>query len=162
MGFVFSRIDSRFVHGQVGAKIVKMKNVSRILIVDDAVAADDFLTTVFKIASVNAKVDVYSVESAIKNYEEGKFESANCMLLFGNITTAYRTYQGIKYPELDVGSIKCDRPNEQKLAADLVYMTKEEAEYLKEMKADGCNVYIQAVPDTAVIPLEKGLERAGF
>lgn len=162
MGFVFNRIDSRFVHGQVGARIVRQFNVNRILLIDDKIAADEFMCMVFKVASVNATVDIYTVDQAIAKYKEGDFESKNCMLLFGSVDSAYRAYQGIKYKELDVGSIKGDdRPN-TKVITNMICITEEEGAKLKEMKADGCKVYFQSVPDTPVVSLEEGFRNAGF
>lgn len=162
MAFVFNRIDSRFVHGQVGARLVRQYNVRKIIIIDDKVAADEFMSMVFKMASVSASVDVYSVEDAIKKYKDGNLGKGNCMLLFGNVDNAYRAYQGIKYEELDVGSIKGDDREGTKLVTNMIYINEEEARMLLEMKQDGCNVYFQSVPDTPVISLEDGLKNIGL
>lgn len=162
MSFVFNRIDSRFVHGQVGARLVRQYNVKKIIIIDDKVAADDFMSMVFKMASVSASVDIYSVKDAIEKFKEGKLDKGNCMLLFGNVDNAYRAYQGIKYKELDVGSIKGDDREGTKLVTNMIYINKDEALMLKEMKSDGCNVYFQSVPDTPVISLEEGLKNIGL
>lgn len=162
MAFVFNRIDCRFVHGQVGARLVRQYNVSKIIIVDDKVAEDEFMKTVFKMASVSANVAIYSVDEAIKKNSEGKFEKGNCMLLFGNVDSAYRTWQGIHYGELDVGSIKGDDRDGTKLVTNMIYITEDEGKKLAEMKDNGCNVYFQSVPDTPVISLEDGLKNIGL
>ena len=162
MPFVFNRIDSRYVHGQVGARIVRQFNVSKIVIIDDKIAADEFMTSIFKMASVSAKVVVYSVEKAISRYKEGKLKDGNLMLLFGNVDTAYRTYKEIKFEELDVGSIKGDDREGTKLVTNMIYITEEEGKKLAEMKKEGCNVYFQSVPDTPVVSLEEGLKNIGL
>lgn len=162
MGFVFNRIDSRFVHGQVGARIVRQFNVDRILLIDDKVAADSFLRTVYQVASVSTHLDIYSEEEAIQKYREGDFENDRCMLLFGNVDTAYRVYQAIGYQEIDVGSIKGDDRLDTRLVTNMIYITEGEAEKLLAMKKDGCYVYFQSVPDTPVVSLEDGLKKAGF
>ncbi len=162
MSFVFNRIDSRFIHGQVGARLVREFNVGKVIIVDDKVAADEFMKMVFKMASVSCPVDVYSVEEAIAKHQEGAFESGRFMLLFGNVDCAYRAYQGIHYSQLDVGSIKGDDRPGTKAVINLICITDDEAMKLKEMKDAGCNVYFQSVPDTPIISIEDGLKNIGL
>ena len=89
-------------------------------------------------------------------------EDGNLMLLFGNVDTAYRTYQAIHFDELNVGSIKGDDREGTKLVTNMIYITEEEGKKLAEMKAQGCNVYFQSVPDTPVVPLEEGLKNIGL
>ena len=45
------RIDFRLIHGQVVTKWVKQANANRIIIVNDMLAKDEFLASVYKMAS---------------------------------------------------------------------------------------------------------------
>ena len=53
------RIDFRLIHGQVVTKWVKQANANRIIIVNDMLAKDEFLASVYKMAAPsNVKVDI--------------------------------------------------------------------------------------------------------
>jgi len=163
MSFGFVRIDSRFVHGQVGARLVRQFSIQRILLVDDGIAKDDFMKTVYTLAGVNgAKVEIYSVQEAADKFKEGAFEKKCNLLLFGSIDSAYRALMaGLEYKELDVGSIKADREN-MGMATNLIYITEKDARQLEEIQDKGVNAYFQSMPDTPIVSIEKGIENAGF
>lgn len=165
MSFVYARVDSRLIHGQVGAKLVRYLNVNRIVLVDDSIAKDAFMKQIYEYSAkaCGAAVEIYSVEEAAQKYKAGRFDSKRNLLLFGSIDTAYRTLQaGIDFPELAVGSIKCDNPN-MKLAYKLVYIYEEDAVKLREIQDKGVKVYFQLMPgDDKPVSIEDGIKMAGF
>ena len=56
------RIDFRLIHGQVVTKWVKQANANRIIIVNDMLAKDEFLASVYKMsATSNVKLDIYTI-----------------------------------------------------------------------------------------------------
>lgn len=166
MSFTYARVDSRLIHGQVGAKLVRFLGISHIILVDDSIAKDDFMKQIygFSAKACGADVSIHSVEDAAAKYKNGDFAAQrSSMLLFGSIDTAYRTLlAGIDYPELAVGSIKCDNPN-MKLAYKYVYISKEDAAHLREIYAKGIKVYFQLMPgDDKPVSIEDGIKTAGF
>ncbi len=164
MAIVYSRVDSRLVHGQVGAKLVRHLNISNICIVDDEVAKDEFMKSIYQISSqaCGAKVEIITVEQAVLKQQNNGFTS-RYMLLFASIANAYKSFKaGLEIPELAIGSIKCDGPD-MKLANKLVYISKEDAEKLREMAASGMNAYFQLMPDEGEpVSVETGCKNAGF
>lgn len=165
MSFVYARVDSRLVHGQVGAKLVRYLNISSIALVDDAIAKDDFMKQIYGYSAkaCGAEVEIYSVQDAASKFSEGGFEARKYMLLFGSIDTAYRALKaGVHYPDLAIGSIKCDT-SEMKLAYKYVYISLADAEKLKEIKNQGVNAYFQLMPgDDKPVSIEEGIKNAGF
>lgn len=165
MSFVYARVDSRLVHGQVGAKLVRYLNISKIALVDDNVAKDEFMKQIytFSAKACGAAVEIYSVEQIAERFKAGGFESARYMLLFGSIDTAYRTLMaGVEYKDLAIGSIKCDNP-QQKLAYKLVYISAEDAKKLREISAKEVNAYFQLMPgEDKPVSVEEGIKTAGF
>ena len=140
MAFVFTRIDDRYVHGQVGARIVKQFDVQKICIIDDQIAADDFMKNIYIFSgnACGAAVEIYSVKEAKEAFDSEKFKNVRYLLLFGNIDTAYRALMaGIRYPELDVASIKLKRGETKKQATNYVYIDEEDARKLREIVAQG-------------------------
>ena len=147
MAIVYSRVDSRLVHGQVGAKLVRHLNISNICIVDDEVAKDEFMKSIYQISSqaFGAKVEIITVEQAVLKQQNNGFTS-RYMLLFASIANAYKSFKaGLEIPELAIGSIKCD------------------GEKLREMAASGMNAYFQLMPDEGEpVSVETGCKNAGF
>lgn len=166
MPFTFSRIDDRYVHGQVGARIVKQFDIEKICIIDDKIANDDFMKNIYVFSgdACGAPVEIYSVKEAKEAYDAKKFENERYLLLFGNIDTAYRALMaGIDYPELDVASIKLKRGENKRQATNYVYIDEEDARKLKEIVARGCNAYIQLMPATdRQVSIEEGIKNAGY
>lgn len=166
MPFVFTRIDDRFVHGQVGARIVKQFDCNRIAIIDDKVAADSFSRQLYGFSgdACGAKVEIYSVEEGAKAYKEGQFESKRYLLLFGNINTAYRALEaGVEYEELEVASIKVKRGEVKNKATDNVYIDANDAENLRAIEKHGVNAYFQLMPAVdSPVSIESGIKNAGF
>lgn len=165
MSFVYARVDSRLVHGQVGAKLVRYLSISHIALVDDAIAQDDFMKQIygFSAQACGADVEIYSVSEAAGKYKKGGFEAKKYMLLFGSIDTAYRALKaGLWYKELAIGSIKCDDPS-MKLAYKLVYISREDADKLREIVAQNVNAYFQLMPgDDKPVSIEDGIKATGF
>ena len=63
------RIDFRLIHGQVVTKWVKQANANRIIIVNDMLAKDEFLASVYKMAAPsNVKVDIFTVDDAMAKW----------------------------------------------------------------------------------------------
>lgn len=166
MAFVFGRVDDRYVHGQVGARIVKQFNASKICIIDDQIATDEFMKGIYVFSgdACGASVEIYSVREAKIAFDEGKFNSSRYLLLFGNIDTAYRAMlTGIVYPELDVASIKLKKGEIKKQATNYVYIDEEDARKLREIISHGCNAYFQLMPATdRKISIEEGIKNAGY
>jgi len=77
------RIDDRLIHGQVVTQWVSRVKANRIVVVDDGVAKDPFMTTVCKsLAPSGTVVEVYSVEAAIpKMIEYGQNDDLRVIIL---------------------------------------------------------------------------------
>ncbi len=158
MAISFVRVDCRYVHGQVGARLVREFNIKRIALVSDVIAKDPFMTQLYTSAGINgASIKVFSVEKAAKTYQDGGFDGANVMLLFGDVATAYRAYQaGIPYEMLDIGNAK---GGANKLRIDqTTYITREEGEMLRQLGEKGVDVYFQAMPNSVKTTLESALK----
>ncbi|RLC73770.1 MAG: PTS mannose/fructose/sorbose transporter subunit IIB, partial [Chloroflexi bacterium] len=65
------RIDDRLIHGQVIAVWCKHRKFTRIVIVDDGVAADSFMVEVLGLAAPpDLRVDAFSVEDGVRALNE--------------------------------------------------------------------------------------------
>ena len=69
---LLARVDDRLIHGQVMTAWMKLLPAKEILIADDKVAKDPFMTQVLTMAApAGVKVKVYSVEEAAKALKDG-------------------------------------------------------------------------------------------
>lgn len=69
---LLARVDDRLIHGQVMTAWMKLLPAKEILIADDKVAKDPFMTQVLTMAApAGVKVKVYSVEETAKALKDG-------------------------------------------------------------------------------------------
>jgi PTS system mannose-specific IIB component len=101
------RIDDRLIHGQVIAVWCKHRRFTRIVIVDDTVAADPFMQEVLSLAAPpGLRVDTMSVEEGINALDKNAPNRGTTMVLMKSPQTARRLYDGgVHYSALNIGGI---------------------------------------------------------
>lgn len=156
-----TRVDNRYIHGQVNARLVREFKISRVLLISDTVAKDVFMSQLYKSIAIGYKVDILSVHKAVEAWNSGVYAGENIMLLWGNIKDAYDTFEaGLKYEALTLGNIPAAAG---KLQVDKTcYIDETEADQLKSLAASGVDVYFQAMPDTQKTTLNEALQKTGF
>lgn len=79
------RIDDRLIHGQVATRWTKERNVSRIIVVNDAVAADPMRVTMLKQAvPPGVSAHVVSLDKLVRVFNNPQYAGERVMLLFTN------------------------------------------------------------------------------
>ena len=162
MAIAFVRVDCRYVHGQVGARLVREFGIHKIALVSDVIAKDAFMVQLYTAAGINgADIVVYTVEKALEAYQNGEFNKQNVMLLFGDIDTAKRTYDaGVHFNSLNIGNAK---GGTDKLRVDqTTYISLEEGKELLQLHKNGVDIYFQAMPNATKTSLEKALTTIGL
>lgn len=156
-----SRVDNRYIHGQVNARLVREFSITKVLMISDATAKDPFMSQLYKSIAIGYTVDILGVADAVEAWNSGVYANDNVMLLWGNIKDAYDTYQaGIQYPFIALANIPGDIGRVQVNGA--CYINETEADQLKSMAEDGVDVYFQAMPDLPKITLNEALEITKF
>lgn len=150
-----TRIDARLIHGQIASKWSKVLNISKIIIVDDETAHDDFMKQFFEMAGVpGVKTLIYGVEEGAKRWIEDSFGDGNIIVIFKDVDSAQRAYNaGFDYPSLDIGQVPggtLDRVN----IIGSVNLNSEEIKKLRELKISGVDVYFQSLPEPEDKPHE--------
>lgn len=83
MKIKLARIDDRLIHGQVATVWAKEAKAERIIIPSDEVANDEIRRTLVKQAAPpGIKVNVVSIEKAIKVYHNPKYDTETVFYLF--------------------------------------------------------------------------------
>lgn len=140
------RIDDRLIHGQVVTQWVNVFKADQIVVIDSNVADDKIQKKILKFAAPpNVKVNVYSVDKAVENWEKNKFGNQNVFVLFKNVKFIKECREkGLCFNEISIGQMAVT--GDRKPIHRQVGFSKEEAKILYELKNQGVDLYFQMVP----------------
>ena len=146
---VLTRIDDRFIHGQVVTKWLQyVSGCDEILICDDAMRQDAFLQMVMEMAAPpGVKVRVYSLDETIHAFEEmGIEDRRRMMILLRNPGGALRLIEGkVPIRELNVGGMGAG-PGRKPLYKN-ISASSEELSTFEAIERKGIKVGFRVVPD---------------
>ncbi|WP_340002273.1 PTS sugar transporter subunit IIB [Oceanobacillus sp. FSL K6-0127] len=154
------RVDFRLIHGQVITKWVRQTFANRIVIIDDNLAKDEFMRSIYVMAAPsNIEVNVYSVESAINNWVENEMGHGKLFILFKDVETAFKTIKGgVPIKDLQIGGLGAG-PGRKAIFGPIT-LNEEDANLLRELdQENNCHVYLHQVPDEPKMELKKALEK---
>jgi PTS system mannose-specific IIB component len=142
------RIDHRLVHGQVAFSWTHFLAATRIIVIDDKAAGDDFQKMALNMAKpAGVKLNVFSVESALERIEKIESLSDIVFIIFGNVHDAARFITGHpEFRELNLGGIA--KKDGSKKYSETVFLTNEDLEDLKKVEQTGCRLIMQQLPTT--------------
>ncbi len=145
MNVLLSRIDERLIHGQVMTRWITGLYITRIILIDDKIAKDDFMVDVLMLsAPVGVEVKAMTVEDALK-FVAADASDAKTMLLFKDIRYVKALADGgYQIPKLDIGNIGSSPI--RKAVTREVFMSPEEQEIARELCGRGMYIYIQKLP----------------
>ena len=88
-GVKLVRIDFRLIHGQVITKWSNKIAATRIVVVNDELAEDEFMADIYVMAAPpGITVDVISLDAFYDNARSGEYENGNILVLFRGIQDA--------------------------------------------------------------------------
>ena len=101
------RIDHRLVHGQVAFTWTHFLSATRIIVIDDKVANDDFQKMTLNMAKpAGCKLNIFSVSKALERADKIDSLNDNVFIIFGNCKDAAGYITGHpKFKELNLGGI---------------------------------------------------------
>jgi|OM-RGC.v1.022735149 PTS system mannose-specific IIB component len=154
---VLARIDDRLIHGQIMASWVLHTQAQKIIIVDDEVSNDVFLSKVIKMAAPpGIKVEIYSIKGAIHVLKEKFVDKEKVILLVKSPSTMYSLIEGgVKLKEINIGGMSAG-PG-KKILVKNIFVSLEEKEILKNILTKGIPVYLQTLPDDPKLKIDKYL-----
>jgi len=152
---VLTRIDDRLIHGQVMTAWVKQTKATRIIIIDDVVAKDDFMKKVLTMAAPpGIKVEVYNVYEASDNLKKQSLPHENLILLVKIPQTVDRLIDnGIDIKNVVLGGMGAS-PSRKKFYKN-ISVSEDEREAFKRLINKGVKVNIRIVPDDKSVDINK-------
>lgn len=159
-----ARVDERLIHGQVMVTLSKRNNVNSIFVVDDVVAKDKFMKSLYKSAGsrTGQKTVVMTLEKCKYYWDEFEFKEYSSILIAKTVNTMYELVKyGIPMKEINIGGIAQKSPEKDILVTKSVYLNKEDALKLKELNEEyGVeNIYFQATPSSPKTSLKDVLAK---
>ncbi len=149
------RIDHRLLHGQVVFSWSKSLNIHRIIVVDNAAAQDEFKKMSLNLSKpTGIKLNIFSVDEALKKMSKVEQLNENIMLIFGNTSevrafcTAYPNIDAINY-----GGIIKKEGSQQ--FSNAIFLNEQEIADAKALKEMGITQFIQQVPTSRKEDLNK-------
>lgn len=158
---VHYRIDSRVVHGQTTTRITKEHPVDGVIIVDDEIARDAFMQTVFKSALGSTRLLAFTEERALVKLPEAEQSKKRYLVVFKTTRTARDlvehgyAFSGV----LNVGP----QPNVPgaTLIEKMLYLTPEQIEDLDVLESHGTDLIINPAFTTPNLTWANAKSKAG-
>ena len=148
------RIDGRLIHGQVCTQWIYQVGAKRIIIVDDVISKDSFLSQVCVMAAPKGtKLEVVSCDEAAKRWNENEFGTSDPLfILFQTLDMALKAYKaGFHYPTLNFGTT-LNKGNMVQTGVGAIAINPDHAESLEECVKQGLVVTFQVTPSEPCVP----------
>lgn len=153
-GFVHIRIDDRLIHGQVATRWSTGLKVNRIMVIDDAVAANDAEKAILRMAApAGVNTSILAFEKAVANIKNGNYEGQRVMLIVKSPVTLVKMMEaGVELLPVNIGNMS-NRPGTTQYKKS-VSMTAEEKAAVDTLLSAGIKVSAQMVPDDPDVSIE--------
>ena len=146
------RIDDRLIHGQVMAAWVRTLNVTHILVIDDATAADPFSQQVMQLAMPpTITLTISSTAAAADHLSRAAADTARTLVLLPSVAAANAVFQRYPFKALNVGGVGMSQG--RKLIWRSIAASTEEIAQLHALRDAGVDVYLQMIPADQRLPL---------
>lgn len=143
-----TRVDFRLVHGQIVVKWCKACDVDKIVVIDDVVASDDFMSQIYASAApAGVVVKSYSQEKAKRLWEKNRFgEKSKVLILFKDIDTCYAMIKGgMELKSVQLGGVP--QMGDRCAVKRAVFLGEKEMQQLKELHDMGVEITAQLIPE---------------
>jgi mannose/fructose/N-acetylgalactosamine-specific phosphotransferase system component IIB len=147
MSLKLVRVDDRLIHGQVVAVWLKAVGASRIVIVDDRTAQDEFLRDVLMLAAPRGvPVEVHGFDEGLPRVTEIAEDDEQAFVLMKSPLMALRLRKaGVRFDVLNIGGMG-SAPGRRQLYKN-ISANAEEMEAMRELERMGTRVEMRIVAD---------------
>lgn len=144
------RIDDRLIHGQVAVMWSKQLGISRIVVANDKIAANDMQSSALKMAApAGIKAFILPVQKAVELLNDPRAASMKILVLSNNPKDIHEVLQGVNEKPLlnlaNYGRIGGALSEKEKLT-DTVYVTSEDKEIFNKIFDMGYDFEYQPLP----------------
>jgi mannose/fructose/N-acetylgalactosamine-specific phosphotransferase system component IIB len=152
MSWILHRVDDRLIHGQVLIAWGQRLHPARIVVVDDASAADAWERDLLQSASPDSVVTVLTVAEAALAYATEAAAPGGAFLLVRDLTTAMAlVVAGVPVPSFNLGGLHY-APGKTKVN-EYVYLDEGDRAAARLLMERGVVLEVQDVPASRPQPL---------
>lgn len=153
---VLTRIDDRLIHGQVMTAWIKQKNASQVVVVDDAVAKDEYMINVLEMAvPEDIAIGIFDRDDAVTFLKQG-LDAPTILLAKGPEILDYLVTQGIDIQEIDVGGMGAKEG--RSVLYKNISTNPEENQHFLALVKKGVRVFVQVMPQDKQVSIETYLK----
>lgn len=148
------RVDSRLLHGQVVTRWIKQVDAREVIILDDELASDQFMIEVFEMAAPEGvALIVKPIDEEMQPFLENR-DLTHSIVLFRDITALMKASQiYLPFDSIQIGGIGGGQG--RTVVYNNITLTKKEYDELRDLEAQGKNIFLQTVPEDKELKLEK-------
>ena len=162
MDAIFTRIDSRLIHGQVAGTWVPYVAPQTFIAASDAAAHDNLRKTLLlQVAPAGVKTNVLDIAKAGRVYNNPKYTGMKTMFVLESPVDVVRLIdEGVEIPEVNVGGVTYKTGMTQ--LSEAVYASEEDLDAYRELLKRGVKLYVQQLPNHNPVDLAKILKEKGL
>ena len=162
MDAIFTRIDSRLIHGQVAGTWVPHIAPQTFIAASDNAAHDQLRKSLLlQVAPTSVKTNVLDIAKAGRVYNNPKYTGMKTMFVVESPVDVVRLLdEGVKINEVNVGGVTFKTGMVQ--LSDAVYASEEHLEAYRELIRRGVKLMVQQLPNHSPVDLEKILKQKGL
>lgn len=148
------RIDDRLIHGQVVVGWVKALGIQRLVVVNDTIARNSMQKTLMEMAVPSGlKVSFYTVEEAARNCRAAETHEKSLLLFSSPVDVLDYGRRGGALTSINVGGLHYCEGKQQ--VSKTVCVNEDDIEAFRELKKQGVELEVRAVPGDIREPLDK-------
>ena len=162
MDAVFTRIDSRLIHGQVAGTWVPFIAPQTFIAASDNAAHDQLRKSLLlQVAPAGVKTNVLDIAKAGRVYNNPKYTGMKTMFVVESpVDVVQLLDEGVKINEVNVGGVTFKTGMVQ--LSDAVYASEEHLEAYRELLKRGVKLTVQQLPNHSPVDLAKILKQKGL
>ena len=154
---VLARIDERLIHGQVATQWLKMVNANTILVVDEKIPTDSFMTMVLQaVCPRNCKLHLLTPADAVTFLDGEPGTEKIFIVTKGPEAMLAMVEGGCQFKEVILGNMG-GAPNRKAFNRN-VSASESEAQCFKDIIAKGVPFYQQMVPTDSKVDVQSLLK----
>jgi mannose/fructose/N-acetylgalactosamine-specific phosphotransferase system component IIB len=159
MPVILARVDDRLIHGQVTVGWSQQLQPDRIVLANNAIAADPWQSRVYA-SSVPPEIDVsiFSIAETVSQLAKEQFHGERIILLTGSAgEMAELARLGAALAEVNIGGLHFSVGRKEMLP--FVYVDRQELSAMCRLLDQGIELFAQQVPGGKSVNLDKGTLR---
>lgn len=148
------RVDYRLLHGQVAFSWTQALGADALLLVSDTVKNDPLRMKALRLAKpAGTKVVIKTSDEAIQQIKSGVTDKYKLFIICETLPIASKLVKEIGEKAINLGNMPFAEDKEQ--VTKSIFLNKEDKELIKELAAQGVDLFIQMVPSENKIDAKK-------